>query len=667
MIPRSIARPRPALLAGLFGLTGAGALSACGGAPASPQAPASSSAPSAVLALPPAPDLSPVAPPAGLVVSGAVPKLGASLAAVHGWTQLPMPQSEQATELLAGEPFGAILDLDRPIDFAVAVTGGGTNLGAQIAAAGGVRDLEAAKAALGQRYKLVPAGNGALLIQAAGKPAQAGDPPPEQDGDDDTRFCELAPAYGASATRLVCASDPKALAALGPWLTRGATRAAASTDLHVDFRMQPLKPTINEERRLLSILLGTIMGGRLGLSGVRDLAQSAGSDLADFGTDLDTASLDVALSDPGASATLGLKFSASASAIGRLITANADRSGPPPAAFWQMPADADFALFDRGIDAKELARGRELALEVVDDKLGEDGVKDGDRQAVKDALGAFASPAPVVYASGMDLDAARKALAAEKALPDSADVADRREANRASAQALVGWRIVEIDDPADARADALKTLAGAWGRASAVYKAKGGRCVAIRATPPPKLPKGTTLPKDTQHYTLDIPLTEPLAPPPPKGKGKPTGPDKPLQLDVFLVPDGPRSWVGVGGDTALLGPKLASAVAGSGDGLRARPELAGMKDAVLGAAGFFTARGLPEAAQQIATFGGDPGGLAGGADVFDGVAQLPHQGTTAIPFSLTAPASSPGSAVATLQVSRGTIDDVLVAILKHGF
>ncbi|HEX4447807.1 MAG TPA: hypothetical protein VH044_13760, partial [Polyangiaceae bacterium] len=565
----------------------------------------------------------------------------------------------------------ALVDLDRPIDFAVAITGGGTHLGTQIAAAGGVRDLEAAKAALGQHYKLVPADNGVLLIQGAGKPGRGGDGPDDQDrssDDDDSRVCELAPAYGPSATRLVCAWDPKALAALGPWLTRGATRVTTTTDAHVDVRMQPLKPTINEERRLLSILLGTIMGGRLGLSGVRDLAQSAGGDLADFGTDLDTATLDVVLSDPGAAATLSLKFSASASALGRLITANADRSGPPPAAFWQMPGDSDFALFDRGIDAKELARGRDLALEVVEDKLAEDGVKDGDRRAVKDALGALVSPAALVYASGMDLDAARKALTAEKALPDSADIADRREAGRASAQALAGWRVVEIDDPATARADALKTLTAAWGRVSTVYKAKGGRCVALRSAPLPKMPKGITLPKDTQHYALDVPLTEPLAPPAPKGKGKPAGPDKPLSLDVFLVPDGPRSWVGVGGDTALLVTKLAAAVAGSGDAsLRARPELAGMKDAVVGAAGFFTARGLPEAAQQIATFGGDPGGFSGGVDVFDGVAQLPHQGTTPIPFSLTAPAASPGSAVATLQVSRGTIDDMLVTILKHGF
>jgi hypothetical protein len=669
MMLRSLARTNHVLLALL--VAGGAGVAACGAAPAAPQAPASSGVPLASVALPPPPDLSPVAAPPGLIVTGTLSKPGASLATVHGWTSLPMPQSDQVTELLAGEGLGAILDLDRPIDFAVAVAGSGSQMSALIAVAGGVRDLEAAKAALAEHHKLVPAANGAILIKSVSRhPHASGPDAPDQDAkdddDDDAHTCELAPAYGAAATRLACAWDPASLMALGPWLTRGATRTSSMNDAHVDLRMAPLKAAIVEERRLFSMLLGTVLGGHIGLSGARDLAQAVGSDLADFGMDVDTLSLDVAMADPGGAATVTLKLGGNASTLGRLATANADRNGPPPAAFWQMPGDSDFVVFDRGIDANELARGRDLVLKALADKLADDGVKDGDRHAIVDALAKIVTSAPTVYASGVDVEAARKALAAEKALPESADLGERRDVGHAAAQALFGWRVAEVDEPAATRIDAVKAITAAWSRPAvlAAYHSKpGARVLAIRSAP---LPKGSPLPKDTQRFSIDVPLPDPFTAEPPKGKAKSVGPSKPLSVDVFIVPDGARSWIGVGGDPALVTAKLVASVAGTGDALRGKAELAPMKDAVLGAGGFFTARGMPELAAQVSALGGDSAGL-GGADLFDGTPQLPHQGTTPIPFSLTAPAATPGTAVATLQVARGTIDDVLITMMKHGF
>ena len=682
MMPRPIAKSRPRLQprrgrnpwlgCAPFALLASSAV-ACGGAPASPQAPASSAAPIASVALPPPPDLGPVTPPPNLVVSGTLPRLGASLSTVHGWTQLPMPQSEQITQLLTNDDanggMGAVVDLDRPIDFALAVTGVGARLGTLVAVAAGVRDLDAAKAALGDRYRLVPGDNGALVIQGAarGRSPHGGGPDDDKSDDDrsdDARVCELAPSYGPSAWRLVCAWDRKSLAALGPWSTRGAPRATASTDAHVDVRMAPLKPTISEERRLFSILLGTMLGARTGLTGARELAQALGSDVTDFGMDLDTASLDVALSDPGGAATLTLRFGASTSALSRVLTANADRNGPPPPAFWQMPGDADMAVFDRGIPANELARARDLVLKVAADRLADDGVKDADRHVVVDGLGKLVSSAPMVLAAGADMDAIRKSLAAEKGLPDAADVADRREAARVSAEALVGWRVIEIDEPVAARADAIKAIAAAWPRVAAVYKAKGAKCIGIRTAP---MPRGSSLPKDAAHYAVDVPMAEPIGGSS-KAPAKAQGPTKPLVIDVFLVPDGARSWVGVGGDPALVSAKLQAAIAGTGDGLRSHAELATLKDATVGAGGFFTARSLPELAGQVTALGGgDASGFGGGADLFEGMSQLPHQMMTPIPFSLTSSSTAAGTVAVTLQVPRGTVDDVVVAATKYGF
>jgi hypothetical protein len=657
----------------LFAPLAVSVASSCGGAPASPQAPASSAGPVASAVMPAAPDLGPVPTPPGLVVTGTVTKLGASLATVHGWIQLPMPQSDQVTEIVAGQPLGAIVDLDQPIHVAVAVAGAGVRLTPLVAISAGIRDVDAVKAALSARYKLTPGDNGALVIQSLGHPSRPdGTDDDKGSDDDDPRACELAPSYGSPAMRLVCGWDAKSLAALGPWLTRGATRdRLPAADAHVELRMEPLKPTIAQERKLLSLLLGTALGGRPGggVAGARDLVQAVAGDLADFGTDLDTASLDVALSDPGAAATLTLKLSGATSALARLAMANADRNGPPPAAFWQMPGDADFAVFDRGIDPNVLARGRDLVLKLVSDGLAEDGVKDADRHAFVDALGKLVSPAPTVYASGVDADAVRKALAALKALPDTADRAQAREASRVATQALLGWRIVEADEPAAGRVDAMKGLVTAWSRPSvaAAYKKAADGWLGIRSAP---LPKGTTLPKDTQHFAIDVPLVEPAAASRAPSK-KPAGPAKPLAIDVFIVPDGARSWIGVGGDAALVTARLSAAIAGTGDVLRGRAELAAFKEATVGAGGFFTARGVAETGEQLAALtGGDAGGFANGADIFESAAQVPHQGTTAIPFSLTAPSVAQGTqagVVATLQVSRATVDDLLVVALKHGF
>ncbi len=634
---------------------------ACGGAQVAPQAPASSSTAVAAVALPSAPDLSAVSPPPGLVVSGTISKLGASLATVHGWTQFPMPQAEEVTKILGGEGLGAIVDLDRPIHFALTIAGSGPRLSSAIGVSAAVRDIEAAKATLGEHHKLVPGSNGALFIQSARAPHPSGGADDDSSDEDDARACELAPSYGDGAFRLVCADDSKELAALGPWLTRGATRETSTFDAHVDLRMQPLKATITEQRRLFSMLLGTVISGRLGMSGARELLQAVGGDAIDFALDLDTASLDLSLADAGAAATLTLRLNGSTSVLGRLATANADRNGPPPATLWQMPGDADFAIFDRGLDPGVLARGRELVLKVVADQLAADGVKDADRHAVVDALGGVVSSAAMVYASGLDADAARKTAGVVKALPESASAADRLAATLAARQALFGWRILEVDEPAAARIDAMKAMTAALSRPGvfAAYHAKpGARALAMGSAP---LPKGSPLPKGTEHFTIDVPLPGPAA------GGKPAPASKPLGLHIFVAPDGARSWIGAGCDPALVSAKLAAAMGGGGDTLGARAEFASMKSTVVGAGGFLTGRGIPEIAVEVAAFGDDASVFANGAALFDVSSQVAHQGMTPIPFSLTASSAAPGTSVATLQVPRGTVEDVVLAIIKRGF
>jgi hypothetical protein len=574
-------------------------------------------------------DVSQVPSPPNLVVSARLTRPGASLAAAGGWSNLPMPQSEQVTKLLTNDALGPLVDLDQPIDLALAVAGTGMRLRLLFAASAAVRNVDAAKTAIAQRHKLVPAENGVLLLQGLGQ-SPKDDDEGDDDGDDGGRACELAPAFGISSMRLVCGSDAKSLSELGPWLTRTAPRSISVDDAHVEVRTQPLKASIAAGRRILPMLMGSVLGVRRATPSWHDAVLNLGMDLADFALDIDTASLDLRLSDLGVTMAATLVMPGTSSSLGRLAKANEDRNAPAPAAFWQMPGDADFALFDRGIDPNDLSRAKALALAIVSDELAGDGVKETDRKPIVDALGTMVSSAPMVYASGANVGALTGAFPAEMA---------------------VGWRVLEVDEAAPRFLDAAKAVAAALGRpgVGAAYRAKGkgSRPPSMRATP---LPRGSTLPKDAQNYTIEYPVLD--------------GSRKPLVLHLCIVPDGARSWLGFGGDEALVASRLAGAVAGSGDNLNARAELASLKDGSVGAGGFLTARALPESAREWDVLFE---GAAGGGSRVQEWATLPHHGVTPVLFSLSSHASgSPPTVAVTVQVPKGAIEDVVAAILRHG-
>jgi len=520
--------------------------------------------------------------------------------------------------------------------------------------------VKRAKAALQDRYKLVPGDNGALLIQGLGRSGHHD--ADEDDRDGERRACEIAPAYGATPVRLVCGWGSKALVELAPWLTRTATRTETTSDLHADLRMQPLRATLSSAKRLIGSLLASTVGTRLGLSSAHDLVASVGGDVVDFALDLDTASFDVHLGDPATRATATLRFSGRTSALARLATAHPERSASPPAAFWQLPGDADFAFFERGVDDAELGRGRDLVLRLASGGLTDDGLNEADRKAILESLGKLATSAPLAYASGLDSDVAMNAIAAERSHRDGSDAAALDEARRTSAEAFLGWRVMEIDEPSSRWAAAVKDVAGAWGRpaVAAAFHAKARVAPALRPRP---VPKGVSLPAGTQHYVLECPF----------GESHPAGtssvaplPSKPLAVHLFIAPEGAHTWVGLGAGDILVASKLAAAMGTAPDKLAGRAEIAPLKAATVGAAGFLTVRGLPEAAQLfVATLGS---WMAGAPDGFDELALLPHRGGVPMWFSWTA--GSGGAAVpvtATLEIPRGAMDDIVTTIVRHAF
>lgn len=662
-------------------------LAACAGAPPPPPAaPAQPPPPPA----PPPPDLSAVPDPSGLVLTGSFGKLSASMAAVHGWTNLPMPQSEQVTELLTTEAIGPVIDLDQPVYFALTVVGSGLRMKPPLfAMSAAVKDPDKVKAALGDRYKLVPGDNGTTLIEGLGKPqhkaAAEDDDDDDDDGakppagsknggsddgdDDDHRTCELAPSFGDAPVRIVCGMTKKDMTTLGPWLTRTAPRTPAPADLHLDVRLAPLKETIAEGKKLIGAMLGSILGARLHMTWGRDLALAVVGDFADLASDMDGTTVDFTLSDSGATETATAQLSGTTSLIGRIAVAHPERNGPPPPAFWQMPADSDAAFFTRGLDDSLTAHARQLLTDTLGGALVQDGASDTDAKAVATAFGKLLTGAPVVDASGMDHAALRKALDAERSV-GGGDAAARLEAKHNTSEELLGWNVLEVEQPTAPLSAAVKELAASMNKPSLLAarrkQDKEAGVVALRSAPVGKtagLPAGTTqwileLPPPVHHTRADREGKK-------DAKKKPTPAAKPVLVHIFMAPDGARTWVGFGGDEAVVAAKLAASMGAGGDNLGGRAELASLKSASVGTAALLSARGLALLPIRFRLALG--GSAFGASEALGDLEKMSDKGLSPIVVTSVPKAGGPPSvATGNVDIPRAFIEDVVTSFLRHG-
>jgi len=624
-----------------------------------------------VPALPPPVDVGPVPAPATLVATARFSKPNASLATLRAMTNLPVPLGEQAIEMLLGDAVGPIFDLDQPIDFAMAIAPDRMSRGLEALQGGnlfaiaiGVKNAEAAKTTLAEHFKLVPADNDATLVVGLGRSSRDGDDP----NDDDTDFrrtCELAPAYGASPMRVVCSfGDEKALKVLGPWLTRGATRLPAGPDLHVDFRFEPVRGLLADQSKTMGALAGSLLASSLPLSSLRDLVSALVADVVESFVDLDSEVFDVDISETAIRASGSARFATAKSTIAKMATASADRIGPPPTAFWQMPAGAAFVGFGRGLDDKMIAHARELVLDVAAEELTRDGVKPADRKALLDAAAKVAVLPASVYAAGFEIDALARAIAGLPADPDGL------EARRwAIAPYLFGWHVSEVDVPGAEYVADFKELATALSRpsiAAALRPKLGGVFPTLRAVGLPK--SAMPWPKDAAQYVIELPMPNGAAGSAATAGGanakvRPPAP-KPLAIHLLLVPDGARTWVGLSADEAVLVARVNAAMAGSGDTLGSRTDLAPLKAGPLGAGGFVTLAGITAEFSAVAALVGTPWKAV--SEPIDELGHLPHHGSTPIFFTSTASATPTLSAAVSFEIPRGVFDDVVAMVARHG-
>lgn len=609
-------------------------VTSCGSPPApeAPVAPPQPAPPAAAVVLVAPPDVSEVPAPSTLVLTWRFSRPAASLGIVRGWSQLPLVQGEELVELLAGADLGSVVDLDAPVDFAVAVEGEGLSMRPLIAVSAGVRDPEAAKASLSQKYTLVPGPNGVLMIQSQDAQTPSGG---DDDSGDDSgvkRACELAPAFGAPSTRIVCGEGSMAAIAmreLGPWLTRTAPRAAPPDDLSADVRMKPLRRTLEGFRSMGGVAVAQLFGSR----SAGDAAAALVSDALDFALDLDSAALRIDLADAQATLRSSLRFSTKSSSLTRMVLAHADGGAAPPRTFWQLPPDANLAFYERGM-GPGLDKLTHALTQLADKALDEAGLKDADRKALLSAVTKLPWTAPTAYASGLDSSAVDAGAAAARNPTGSTD------APATIARELSGWRVIELDEPAAHLASALSELSRAMARPRVAALLASDKGVAAPTFRPAAIPKGIALPAGSQHFVLEE--HELLG-----------AKDVAWSIHLLLVPDGPRSWVGIGGNAALLASKLTGAIAAPGD---PRSDLTPLDHDKVGAGGFLNVRSVPEAIVQLGAIVADTNLEAFGW--LQSTGTLPHKGLTPVVYSFTA--SPDDSAAFALNLPRAAIEDAVV-------
>ncbi len=660
----------------------------CGSPPAvSPTPVPSASASSMPIAapglIPLGTDTSAAPEPESLVVVARVASVGKALRTLHGWSQLPMPKEDSVTELLMSEAVGPLVDLDKSIDVAVSVVGKGDDMKPLVAFSAALTDLGKAEEALQGHFKLTPDAGGTLHVDGLGRDSKDGDADDDDDDkkpkgdkpkDDENaqhRHCELAPAAGDAPARLVCGISLASIHTLGPWLTRTLPRTAPTSDLAIDVRMAALKSTLNEKKSIIRAGLEGAMPIRgAGLSG---LVTASVADLVDLAIDLDTAHLGITLGDDSATATLGVKVGGTTSTLAHVLTAHPERTDVAPAAFWQLPGDADAALFTRGIDPNDIDGPRDAIVDAMVKALSLSSASPADTKAVGDALRKFITGNPTVYAGGLDLNSVRRALADQRKVDRggyyAAVTPERLDARRAAAEALIGWRVLGVDADAKGFTGAARDLVAAWGR-PAITKALR---TAHKDGPLPSLkiaaaPKGASLPAGTMHLEIE---TYPFvasahASDDDAKKAKPAPPAKPLVLHVLIVPEGGRTWITIAATEQLAVDKASSvlAAAPADKKLAKRAGLEGLRTAKIGGGGFATQIGWRDSKFASDALGSR---FYGAADYYDGMASEPHQGATPLLYTTTAEAGTGGGAgeTTTLLLPKAAIEDFVASFIQR--
>ena len=665
----SYRRVSAASLSSLVPLAALVALVACGGGAAPPVA--LTPAKPAVVPEPP-PDVTAVPAPAGLVVVGRVAKPDGILKTVGSWAHLPLPGGAELVRSITDDAVADAVDLAQPVDGAIALGGSKRQPKPLIAVSVAVRSFDDAKAKLAAKHKLTAGKNGQFYVEGIGSSGAQGKKGEEDEDDSDS--CVLA--HASSGARLVC-GEREAIDVLAPYLTRTVPRQQWTSDIHLEMTLAALREPLGQLRGSLPFLAKSVLGSSSPALG--QLIESSVNELVDVVGDTTRMTLDAQIADAGMQATLKVDYASAKSVIARLATSHPERAEAPPPAFLHLPAETDLAVYGKGSDSKLFDHPRELLGNVFLEATEGVGMPEPERKAVRELvvdrmLALFTGP--MVYGKGYDALALEKAITARKGVKPG-DVGAQDEAERLLGEQMIGWHLLQINEPITKVGPMLKDWAGLWNRPAfakwAKLQASGKMLAQMRIVP---APAGVTLPKETVHLEIVIPRADleefppssmqdakrqPSAGPMKPAKGKKI-PVKAIVLHVMAVPDQGGTWLGFGMDGKLLAQKAAASLSTAPDAatLGKTASADALRDVKANGAFLATIRGL------LVFTALDRGSRS----AFGMLGSLPGKGQTPIVLSFTSQGPSQGaaagSAVATFKLPRGAIEDIVkIALSGH--
>jgi hypothetical protein len=547
--------------------------------------------------------------PANLLMSGRVGNLRMSwtnaerLLLATGGPSLPSLSPDLIAVGLLGPAVADVVDLDQPTDIAFFGEGGD-----RFAVA--VRVQPRAAPRLQQMFKLAPH-RGMLRIEEilvdvldveGGLPACAF----VEDDDDD-------------GVRAVCASDEELLDTAGVYLARTQARTAQRGDVRVEIDFSSLLPALQRQQK-----------DDPPKNNAEEIGQRMAKDLL---ADIGRVGLVGSWGKNDIEAEVEVGFPRLNSALSLAMVARPQTSTLPSASFLRLPRDASLAFYAHG-DGRALAPLRELLIGAVRDTLIEDGF-DADLVKTFDdkASALFFTGGPLVAAMGMDRSRAESAMAAWGK--------DAKKGREGAFRALRAWTVLSVEEPPERWVNGLEELVKLGDELDRRKKGGAGKGGAAGTSAPsadPKKPNKSrermtvvevappkVLPKGTLHLELRRRPLEKDAPPP-------------HTQHLYVVPDGARTWIGLGEEEGELLARLRATLEGApARTIASMPEIEWTRTAGATAGGFVTVAGW----ELLFSDDERDADLAKAQETLSRLGALPSRGETVIPWLVTSEDMAP--------------------------
>ncbi|WP_437992083.1 hypothetical protein [Sorangium sp. So ce145] len=611
-------------------------LTACAGAPAPQRAPVAPlpAAPRPAAAAPAVAAAQPASAPAELafVLRIAHPKRtwdnaaqllpSSALVFTMGSTD-PTKMLEPAV----GPDLAGIVDLDRPIDVAFL----GTTADHAVASLS-VAEQEVPR--LADRFVLKElAGHPGLLRVERARNAEPDEEAPPW-------ACAFDPGERRDGARLLCGEDVEDIEAAAAYLVQVVAREPLDADARIELSERTLRQAVEEASAAGDADEDDGRAGALG----EELAAGFLRDIAGLNVDLTWGRADVEVG-------LTLRFASRRSPLTLALAPAAAQDAAPPPAFFRLPADTAVAFHTQGASRAELAPLREAVFKALRDDMIDEGYDEARLDQVLDRLEALAlTGGPLVVGAGANGAAAEKALAAyqrDKGAP---------RARKAARLALQGWVLASVEEPAQTWISGVKELLQ---RGDELDRFK-------RSAPKDGARKDDEDKQHTTHAIVRAPASLPAGTLHVELRSKPLTKDAPPAhtTHLYVVPAGPRTWLGVSEDDAALVARLRVAVdPGRDEGtLGAAPDMDVLRRRGTLAGGLFSLAGLT----LLMANGDTPEALDEAAEDLAALAALPARGGVATPIAVTSEVLGSGAARVDVRVrlTRAGIQDAIALLAR---